>query len=71
MQLEVPGSAGTLTSTVDRKLEDGQRVSHSWIVLIVWSLSSSSDTLKICLFCAEPASAASGPAEVGVGPAVW
>ncbi|XP_074528864.1 kinesin-like protein KIF20A [Halichoeres trimaculatus] len=25
MQLEVPGSAGTLTSTVDRKLEDGQR----------------------------------------------
>ena len=28
MQLEVPGSAGTLTSAADRKLEEGQRVSH-------------------------------------------
>lgn len=27
MQLEVPGSAGTLTSAADRKLEEGQRVS--------------------------------------------
>lgn len=29
MQLEVPGSTGTLTGAVDRKLEDGQRVSYS------------------------------------------
>lgn len=27
MHLEVPGSAGTLTSAADRKLEEGQRVS--------------------------------------------
>lgn len=27
LQLEVPGSAGALTSSADRKLEEGQRVS--------------------------------------------
>lgn len=29
MQLEVPGLAGTYTSSADRKLEEGQKVSYS------------------------------------------
>lgn len=30
MQLEVPGSTGHLTRVVDRKLEEGQRVSYRY-----------------------------------------
>lgn len=77
MQLEVPGSAGTLTSAADRKLEEGQRVStcSTQTHCCMW-VSGLFERLKFvcvisCFFTTEPASAAPQSAEAGGGPAVW
>lgn len=71
-QLEVPGSTGSLTNAVDRKLEDGQRVSYSCTIrnAPLCLLHVSLLRLKFWLFPTEPAPASLGSAEARGGPAV-
>lgn len=79
IQLELPGPTGTITSAVDRKIEEGQRVSllmcHNNCTIVFAASESLWCQSNIAFFFffprTEPASTTSGFTETRGGPAVW
>lgn len=71
MQLEVPGLAGTYTSSTDRKLEEGQKVGSRPAFTSLFFLLCECVNSDLFFCPTEPAPAALGPAAARYGPAVW